>query len=299
MHDLPPVDKPLLRACASGADLDIEAFIVDAEDQIEAAARDLCRRNSMWDFYEDVRSIVTIKAIELAKSIPADPHQATTGHTLSSMLARRAGSEVRSFAASSTAAASGKGVVNAARRSHGIAKTESEISQQWGRTPSETELVIAHNEKIRARRKDPRKQGELVSSDDVGAHRRMTGSPLHATSADSPEEATSTARLDRAGVTTGIDGTPDGDADSVITKWEGKKFRAAIVEAAHGKDPDLGRTATVWVDYVSQHTNRGTIATVSQHLQISRTETKRRIGLIRDLAKDVLTESFGISGDDL
>lgn len=320
MADRSPVDKPELIACITGGEEAIDAFLRAAQPSITDAAYKISRRLSVTTRreIEEIRSIVSEHAWKLAASVKGNPADAKTGHTLESMLVRRALPAATRHIAQFSSAPSG--VIGISRKSHLLDQMRAELAQKLGRNPTDAEVVTAHNERMYAQRANPKKQGVIATIDDVGLHRRIASTPVTISSADSPEEAAGgSSRLDRAGFAADINGAsgPRSAADHVIAPFEGKKFHSCLVAAAEQTDQRLGSIASRWVELIeagnseddtarltSTRSGRRIVKTsiitiLSEEFTLDEHQARNAVGLIRDLARDVLAEQMGITAADV
>lgn len=319
MTDRSPVDKPALVACITGGEEAIDAFLRAAQPSITDASYKIARRLSVNTHREidEIRSLVSEYAWKLATSVKDRPGDARTGHTLESMLVARAMPAATRHIARFSSAPSG--AVGISRKSHLLDQMRAELAQKLGRNPTDAELVTAHNERMYAQRKNPKKQGVIATIDDIGLHRRIASTPVTISSADSPEEATSSSRLDRAGFTADITGATGsrGEPDHVIAPFEGKQFHAHLVAAAEQTDDRLGAIASRWVELIEEGNSeddtvritqtRGgrrvsktsIIAILCQEFTLDEHQAHNAVGYIRDLARDVLAEQMGITAADV
>lgn len=319
MTDRSPVDKPELIACITGGEEAIDAFLRSAQPAITDASYKIARRLSASTHREidEIRAIVSVHAWKLAASVKDRPVDAKTGHTLESMLVARAMPEATRHIAQFSSAPSG--VIGISRKSHLLDQMRTELAQKLGRNPTDAEVVAAHNERMYAQRKNPKKQGVIATIDDVGLHRRIAATPVTISSADSPEESAGSSRLDRAGFTADIAGTSGsrGEPDHVIAPFEGKKFHAHLVTAAEEADQRLGAIASRWVELIQEGNSeddtvritetrsgrrviRVSIITVlCEEFTLEEHQARNAVGLIRDLARDVLAKQMGITAADV
>lgn len=319
MPDHSPVNKPELIACIDGGEAETEHFLRTAQPAITDATYKVARRLSVTAArdIEEIRSIVSEFAWKLAIEVKVKPENAKTGHTLESMLVARSQQAATRHVARLTSAASG--TVGISRKGHLLDQMRAELSQKLGRNPTDAELVTAHNERMFAQRKNPKKQGVIATVDDIGIHRRMVSTPIHVSTADSPDETTSSIRLDRAGFASDIHGShiTRGEPTSVFSPIEGEKFHKNLVAVAESTDQRLGEIAQRWIELITQGNEEHDASIVTEspegpqvvsgsiigilcdEFTLEEHETRNAVGLIRDLGREVLEETMGITAADI
>lgn len=219
---------------------------------------------------DDVVQIVAMEAVAWVDELIAEPKEINKVVNWEGMLHVRARASVRAWNDMNLSPASG--MISVSRRVRALNQLRDEM-RSTGNEPTDREVVEAHNEKMRATRKDPARQGMLATVDDLH---------LAATAADIDDH-------DRMG--------PMEDG-CLLHPAEGPEFVKSVVEAAAGRGETVARVAAVWLSGV--YSGEGaeqvlTVAEVASELKISRSTASAHIRFVKGLARTILADDLGIT----
>lgn len=234
-------------------------------------ASHLCHSNSVKrvDFIEDVESHVMEVVWEMLEKSRRDINYLLTMRSFPAIVVFNARPKVRSFLDHATAPAAG--MVGAQRRRREIQRTRSEMSAMRGQEPTLNEVIEATNARLAATRKNPTRQGMVVSAEDDLAFR----------SAMAFDE---TIDSDLAPV--------DFGSDFILHPAEGPVLVRTVVQMAKDEDDTLGRVAELWM--TEAYSDGGpppghdTVSWIARSLGMTRKKTSDHIARVRELGVEYL-----------
>lgn len=240
-----------------------ETFLARHRGLWRRIAAHLCRANSVrrTDYLDDVESHVMVAAWEMLEAARQDAGLLGSMRSFPAVVHFHARPRVRSFLDRATAPASG--MVGAQRRRRELQRTRAELAALRGREPTTAEVVDTTNERLAATRKDPARQGMVVSRSDALALRG-------ALSFDETLDSQQPART---------------EPDFVLHPVEGRELVASVVRAARAEDRTLGQVAALWLGeaYASGPPDRDTVRWIAGRLGLTRRQTLRHVERVRRL----------------
>lgn len=257
---------------------DEDAYLAAAQDFIgrnmslwRRIASHLCKNNSVRrvDYLEDVESHVMEVVWEMLERSRLDIGYLLSMRSFPAIVVFNARPKVRSFLDHATAPAAG--MVGAQRRRREIQRTRSEMAAMRGEEPSLREVIDATNARLAATRKNPTRQGMVVSAEDDLVFR----------GAMSFDEAIDSDM-----------GPVDFGSDFILHPAEGPVLVRTVVQMAKDEDPALGRVAELWMTEAYSEggppPGQDTVSWIAKSLGITRKRTAEHIARVRELGVEYL-----------
>lgn len=163
------------------------------------------------------------------------------------------------------------------RRLRVLNQTRDAMRMEFGREPSDREVVDEHNARMRKSRSNAAKQGVLASVDDLGVYRAAADVDDH-------------------------DRSEPVDTDFVLHPVEGPKFIKLLVERTAAYNERLGEAASLWLSGLYREDGPPMIATaeeIAEALDVSKSTARAYIRKIKEYAVVVAQEEFNITEDDV
>lgn len=264
---------------ASGRALEraLSGLLRDFERQIRSWARAACRAHGdrRLSHLDDVANVIAYElSLTLREQLVAsEPPRVVNFYAYFRRIAER-----RAFAYFHSPEHTGFGAASgAARRASKINKTRRELAIASGRQPSDAEVVAEVNRLARLTRSDPRKQGALVTLDDVR--------PPVVTSLDGLVESFGDTFADA------LD-----DEDAPISRVEARALVARIVDACRGVSPVLGEVAACWIgDALAEPPVIRDPGEIRETLALARGEALDLLDGCRLIATTICEREYGMS----
>lgn len=266
-------------AAASGRKREymIEDFFAARQGLFNQIGASLCRNFGVAaaQHGEDFASIVAREAFLMLSEQLADDEQLEQVNVWEAMLKLRSKQIVRNFLDRDMSPAAE--MSSTWRRVRLLNQTRDEMRLELGREPSDEEIVITHNTRMRANRSNPVKQGVIATVDDLHVWRASADVDDH----------------DRAEMI---------DPEFVLHPVEGPKFIKLLVERTAEYNERLGEAADLWLSGVYRTDGPPLIRTpdeIAEKMGVSRSTARSYIRKIREYAIEVAAEAFGITADDV
>jgi len=185
----------------------------------------------------------------------------------------------------STAVTGLAGGSGAARRSGAIHSARREISMRHGRPASDAEVVDEVNRRARATRRDPVKQGALVTVADLRIAPLLSLDAL-------PLDALPCLDLDAA-----TTGAPPPDApDGPLERIDAERLIARTLEVCAAVSAPLGTAARLWVgDALADPPVIGTADEVAMHMGIAPAAAEDLLSGCRTVASLIASAEFDLA----
>lgn len=248
----------------------INDFIASRQGQYERMARRACHRyKRSVDHYDDVASIITEHAWQLVNHLVSDPESLERdSRNFDYVLSKRISDAVEAYMCSELGGAAASGMSNVIRRAAQAEKTRNIMRLRELREPTDAEIIEETNKRLSEDRKDPAKQGILITEDDLFHHG-------HAYEID-PElvEHSVFAPQD----------------DFILLPFEGKKLVMAILEAVRATgDRKLISVGEVWIaSLIDESVGEKSQRDICEITGLKRSDVSRRVSAIKRLARKVV-----------
>jgi hypothetical protein len=165
----------------------------------------------------------------------------------------------------------------ATRRTSKINKTRKELGIEMGREPSDQEVVDEVNRAAHATRSDPKKQGALVTLDDMKVTSFASLDGLNDEFGDSIWET-------------------ETDEESAISSIEAPTLVRYVIEACERVSYDLGEVAKLWIgDALASPPVVRTSVEIAEIMELKRSTTGDLLDDCKDIAVAVCEKEFAIS----
>lgn len=253
-------------------------FLASRDKQFNRIAGSLCRSNSVrrTDYLEVVKSLVAEMCWQMIVWAREDETYLDRVDSWEAILVYNVRPKVRSEIDHQRSPASG--MVSAQRRYRELARTRSELTSARGERPSVKETVEETNRRLHATRKDPVRQGMVVTELDELAARGAA-----------PFDETLDSVVHQV----------DFAENYILHPAEGPVLVRTVVELAAEHSELCGQVAEMWMGeaYTSGGPPPGTdtASWIAKELGLTRAQTSSHIATVRELAMDYLA-GIGIEG---
>lgn len=252
-------------------------FMREKMPAIRSIARYLVRSNSLTfaSHVDDVTGIVAAECAEWLAEMIAEPAKIDLiRRSFDGVLYLRCRPKVKTYA---DGAASGRpsGTVALARRLREAERTRDRLRSSLNREPTTPEIVETTNERMTATRKNPARQGMLLSEQDL-------------------QTDVVSFELDDLDTPVGSD-----TGDDLLAAHEARATVDAVVEAADQIDEEHGLVARAWVGslYDPDYQDVRTCAEVAQLVGLPTTRVRRVIARLRFTARAFLERELAVTDD--
>lgn len=275
-----------IRRTAEGRDRDrmINDFFARKIDAFRSVARRLCRDRHLPapEHLDDVAQIVAAEAYRMVDLILAGGLDLDTLHSFDGMLYRRCANAVRTYESGGAGRLSGASSLIRRRRS--LAAVAAELRARDGREPNLATVVEVHNERMRATRRDPARQGMIATLEDFATDPMPLAHDL-----TSPDPSASPV----ARRTTTDEHEPD------LTELEARSMLDRVHKVAARTDQTLADVVMSWLGgvfdpEVGEPRTAGQVAT---HLDLPMTTVRTLIADAQRLCVQVATTEYGLTGE--
>lgn len=255
----------------------LDDLIREHMSDLEAMARQLRFRHLTSVPHVDQQELLAVVLLEAAlflDELMREPEKLRKLRRFESLLMRRARNEVIKWGMFGHLPLSG--MTTLVVRQSEIRRTTSELGQRLGRTPTREEVITETNERMYRTRKNPVKQGVLVSERDFTDPRDMA----------TWDECTEVVQEDNTD-------------DCVLSPVEGQQFRVDLLEVAREEGGDLAAVAQAWLGGFTGPDR--VLAEVSQLVELtglSRRRVESQLDQLRAMAVELLSSRLGITSDN-
>ncbi|GAB3176045.1 hypothetical protein GCM10027059_50300 [Myceligenerans halotolerans] len=276
----PIPERPILLEIAAADEHDrgrlADDFMRSKMPAIRSIARYLVRSNKLRlaSDLDDVVGIVAAECSEWLAEIIADPTTIDQIHrSFDGVLYLRCRPKVRSHA---DGGASGRptGAVGLARRLREAERTRERLRASLHREPTNPEIVQATNDRMAATRKNPQRQGMLVSVEDL-------------------QTDIASFELDD------LDRPADAPGDDTLASHEAQATIRAVVEQADAIDEEHGTVARAWIAglYDPDWQDVRSCTEVAALVGLPATRVRRVIMRLRSVARAFLAEELAVTDE--
>ena len=224
---------------------------------------------------DEATQIVAMECNRMLTEVIAEPARLAREVTSwDGRLYTRAKPKLRSYGDGAASGQSASGTTALARRQRELTRTRVALRAELEREPSDVEIVDGTNERMRRLRKDPARQSMISTVEDL---RPVGVVPLLETDQESNFE----------------DETP------ALAPHEGRRVVTLLHEAAVEIDPVLANVVVAWLGGVYDPSVGAPreLEDVAAHVHITRARAAQYIAQAQSLAVTVLSQRFGIWGD--
>ncbi len=265
----------------------ISRLLSEIDDVTGRWARVDCASNGdrLGTHRDDVHNLVRIEMAEVMRSMIAPPQTAPPQIADLPAYLRRIAMRIAYSYFHSTAVTGLAGGSGAARRSGAIHAARREISIRHGRPASDAEIVDEVNRRAWGTRRDPVKQGALVTVADVHIAPPLSLDAL-------PLDA-----LPRIGFDTDTTGAQSPDApDGPLERIDAERLIARTIDVCAAVSASLGTAARLWIgDALADPPVIGTAEEVATHMGIAPAAAEDLLSGCRTVASLVASAEFDLA----